>query len=200
MYQHLAHTEYSEKHVTVQKTHSGMTSGKSTTGCRSVRSFQLDKWHMLCKMVYSIEEHMFTVKTFYQISSFVRIQRQFLSKWKGNRHQQDLQVLINWYCLWQQKRCGGKAPVSMMHTEQCCSFMQSTALESKKLCDTMFAVTQYQNKINTHHYVMQFDVVSLQNPSGTDFHCSQQVAEMLVLSGYFTFCSAIPHHLRLSVI
>jgi hypothetical protein len=52
----------------------------STTGCRTVRSLQLSKQHTLCKMAYSVEELVFIVKTFYQTSSFVTVQRQFQRK------------------------------------------------------------------------------------------------------------------------
>jgi len=41
----------------------------------------------------------------------------------------------------------------------------------------MFPVTQYQKNI-TYYYVMEYDIVSLQNPSGTDAQCNQQVVEM----------------------
>jgi len=41
-----------------------------TIGFRNAQSLQLSKQHALCKMVYSVEEHMFIVKTFYQSSSF----------------------------------------------------------------------------------------------------------------------------------
>jgi hypothetical protein len=51
-------------------------------------------------------------------------------------------------------------------------------LWSLRKSDTMFPVTWYQKNINTHHHVTGLDVVSLQNPSGTDTHCSQQAAEM----------------------
>jgi hypothetical protein len=40
------------------------------TGCGNVRSSQLRKQHALWKMAYSMEEHVFIVKTFYQTSSF----------------------------------------------------------------------------------------------------------------------------------
>jgi hypothetical protein len=52
----------------------------------------------------------------------------------------------------------------------------AAASDSKKICDMTFPVTQYQ-KNNTHHHVMAFDAISLQNPSGTDSPCSQQAAE-----------------------
>jgi hypothetical protein len=41
----------------------------------------------------------------------------------------------------------------------------------------MFPLTRYQKKINTYYHAMGFDIVSLQNPSGTDAHCSQQAAD-----------------------
>jgi len=44
------------------------------TGCRNVRSFQLNKEHTLSKMAYS-EECVCTIKTFYETSSFVTVQR-----------------------------------------------------------------------------------------------------------------------------
>jgi len=41
-----------------------------TTGCRNVRSLQESKQRPLCKMAYSVEEHVFTVKTLHETNRF----------------------------------------------------------------------------------------------------------------------------------
>jgi hypothetical protein len=55
--------------------------------------------------------------------------------------------------------------------------MQSTNSELKKICDTMFPATWYQKNTNTYQHATLFDIVSLQNPSGTGAHYSQCAAE-----------------------
>jgi hypothetical protein len=47
-------------------------------------------------------------------------------------------------------------------------------LWSEKIRDTTFPAACYQKNINTPHHATGFDIVSLQNPSGTDAYCSQQ--------------------------
>jgi hypothetical protein len=64
----------------------------STTGCRNVRSLQPSKQHALCKIVNSIEEHVF-VKSFYQTCSFVTVQRQLWRKF--NRWQSPVRFGIS---------------------------------------------------------------------------------------------------------
>jgi len=60
-----------------------MGKGKgSTARCRNVRNLQLSKQHALRKMAYNVEEHVFTVKTFYQTHSFVIMQRLLQRKCK----------------------------------------------------------------------------------------------------------------------
>jgi len=78
--------------------------------------------------------------------------------------------------------CGGKVQPSM-HTGQCCTCTQSTASESEKISDMMIPIAWYKKNVNTQHNALGFNTVSLQNPSDTNVHCTQQAAEMWVLLG-----------------
>jgi len=63
--------------------------------------------------------------------------------------------------------------------------------KSKKICDIMLPVTLYQNNINIYHHKMGYDDASLQNPTGTSAHCSQQAVETQVLIRLPTVYAAI---------
>jgi hypothetical protein len=56
----------------------------------------------------------------------------------------------------------------------------------------MFPATRYLTNINTHYHATGYDDVSLQNPSNTDAHCSQQEAETRVLLGLLQFAQQCP--------
>jgi hypothetical protein len=42
----------------------------------------------------------------------------------------------------------------------------------------MIPIAWYKKNVNTQHNALGFNTVSLQNPSDTNVHCTQQAAEM----------------------
>jgi hypothetical protein len=130
-------------------------------------------------MAYSVEERVFIVKTFYQTSSFVTVQRQFPRKL--NMRQAPARSAIS--RLVQKFEltaivCDKKKDVVRRHrsatTQDSVARVREALLRSpRKSVTRCFQLLG----INTHKHGTDFDVVSEQNPSGTHAHCSQQAAE-----------------------
>jgi hypothetical protein len=63
------------------------------------------------------------------------------------------------------------------HTQDNFTLVHVALLQSPRKFGMMFPVTWYKTNINTCYYATGFDVVSLQNPNGTDAHCIQETVE-----------------------
>jgi len=68
--------------------------------------------------------------------------------------------------------------------------------ESEKIGDKMFPVPRYQRNITRHHHATGNDVISLQNPSGTEAHCRQQAVTTSGLPSVGGSCTLPPQIAR----
>jgi len=65
--------------------------------------------------------------------------------------------------------------------------------ESKKICNMMLLITQYQRNINMHHHLMEYDTVSLQKSKW--YGCSLEPTSSRDVSSdgtCYNLCSSTP--------
>jgi hypothetical protein len=132
-------------------------------------------------MAYSTEEHVFTVKEFYQASSVMTVQTQFHRKFKKQYApiRPTISHLVQKFEL-TGSVCDNKKGVVRMYrsayTQDNDAHIHEVLLWSPRI-----SVTECSQLlgINKYHHVIGYNI-SLQNPSGTDAHCSLETAESCV--------------------